>query len=127
MTDPIPATRDAGDTEQTKPPAVDRANEPPSNLPDTQGDAQPQPAAHASRTHSTSRHPHPNRTSRRLLPADLSREEAVRRLETFYRLTRLVAESNNDADRLVHDAARLISEVLGYLTVIPLLNVHGET
>ena len=64
---------------------------------------------------------------RRLLPADLSREEAVRRLETFYRLTRLVAESNNDADRLVHDAARLISEVLGDLTAISLLNVHGET
>ncbi len=69
----------------------------------------------------------PRRDSGGLIPANLTREEAVRRLEAFYELTRLVAESNNNVERIVQAVTRLVSEIIGDMTVITLLSGDKET
>jgi PAS domain S-box-containing protein len=56
---------------------------------------------------------------------ELSRERYARRIETFYRLTDLIAASNNDVKQITHSVTRLTSEVLGDLSVVTLLNRDG--
>jgi PAS domain S-box-containing protein len=91
------------------------------------GDLDPEQPQAAAKTHLASPS-YPRLASvRRSIPRNISREEAVLRLETFYRLTRLLADCENDVDRIAAAAARLASEALGDMATIALLNAHGET
>jgi PAS domain S-box-containing protein len=56
----------------------------------------------------------------------LSRERYGLRIETFYRLTRILAASGEDARQIARQVALLTSEVLGDLSVVTLLNANGE-
>ncbi len=85
------------------------------------------PKKNGNRTGHSGRPARPRRTLRRLIPPGISREEALRRLEAFYRITRVVADSDNDVDALVHATARLCAEALGDMSTVALLNMRGET
>ncbi len=69
----------------------------------------------------------PRRNAGGLIPADLSGEAVRVRLEAFQRLTRLVAESNNDINLVTQSVAQLTAEVIGDLSVVLLVRAHGET
>lgn len=84
---------------------------------------QEQPVTGKTASHSTRSH----RQEHPLFPGDLTREEAIRRMEIFHRLTRLIAESNNDLGRLMKSIARLASDLIGDMCVITLLNTDQET
>ncbi|HEX8992852.1 MAG TPA: PAS domain S-box protein [Anaerolineales bacterium] len=71
--------------------------------------------------------PRPRPNAGRLIPPDLTPEDALLRQEAFYSLTRLIAESNNDIDLLAGSVARLTAQVIGDLSVVLLVRGHGET
>ena len=56
-----------------------------------------------------------------------SGDEAARQNRALYRLTRRIAQSGNEVDRIAQSAAELVAEVIGDLCVISLLNSHSET
>jgi PAS domain S-box-containing protein len=58
-------------------------------------------------------------TSRKLI--QISRETYIRRIETLYRLSHIIAESGNDLKRITHAVAVLTAEVIGDLCSIALL------
>jgi PAS domain S-box-containing protein len=55
-----------------------------------------------------------------------SREIYIRRMETLYRLSHIMAESGNDLKRLTHSVTVLASEAIGDLCVISLLAGGGH-
>src|SRR5512138_441322 len=63
----------------------------------------------------------------RLLPHDLTMEEAVRRLRAMDGFTAVIAASNRSLDKLVRLTARMISDVVGDQVIITLLNTDNET
>lgn len=85
------------------------------------------PLRTAGKTSPRSLSSHRHRDGRRLISADITREDALRRLLTFHRLARLIADCENDIDGLAQAAAQLTSEVIGDMSVVTLLNAHGET
>jgi PAS domain S-box-containing protein len=56
----------------------------------------------------------------------ISREVYLRRMETLYRLSHIIAESGNDPKRIAHSVAILVSEVIGDLCVIASLHPSGQ-
>ncbi|HTO99962.1 MAG TPA: PAS domain S-box protein [Anaerolineales bacterium] len=63
----------------------------------------------------------------RLAPADLPREEAIRRLVLLHRLVRVSAESNHDVGKFLQGVAHLCSEQIGDMCTITMLNMRGQT
>ena len=57
---------------------------------------------------------------------ELARERYARRIETFYRLTRVLAAGDMDIHQITRSVAVLASEVLGDLCSITLLNRDGQ-
>lgn len=57
---------------------------------------------------------------------ELSRERYARRIETFYRLTRIIGESINDVNQITQGVSQLMAEVLGDLSVVTLLNTLSD-
>src|SRR5512137_1056577 len=60
------------------------------------------------------------------IPADMTREEALLRLEAFYRLTRLAGESHYDIGEMARMVARMMADMIGDLCVIMLLNMQRD-
>lgn len=63
-------------------------------------------------------------TSRKLM--EISRETYVKRIETLYRLSHILSESGNDAKRISRAVTILVSEVIGDICSISLLNPDGK-
>ncbi len=63
-------------------------------------------------------------TARKLI--ELSRETYVRRIETLYRLSHILSESGSDAKRIARAVTVLVSEVIGDISSISLLNPDGK-
>ncbi len=70
---------------------------------------------------------HQHSSLEELIPFDLSREEALQRMEVFYRLTRLLNENAYDIKRMTASVSRLVAEMVGDMSVMTLLNADGET
>ena len=58
---------------------------------------------------------------------EVSRDEALRRLESLHRLGHLITESNHDIKRMADAVARMACEMLGDMCVIGLLNSDNST
>jgi PAS domain S-box-containing protein len=71
--------------------------------------------------------PRPHRGAGQFVPVGITREEALRRLEGMSRFAQLVADSNRDRSRLMRSTARMLSEMVGDMTTITLLNTDNET
>ncbi|MGE5249269.1 MAG: PAS domain S-box protein [Bacteroidota bacterium] len=57
---------------------------------------------------------------------ETSRDVYVRRMETLYRLSHIIAESGNDLKRIAHAVAILTSEAIGDFSAIMLLDSSGR-
>ena len=57
---------------------------------------------------------------------EMSREEAVRQLQLFHRLTRLIHDTGHNVERMAQAAARLLSEQIGGMAVIMLFTADKE-
>ncbi len=68
-----------------------------------------------------------HRSTRHMLPIDITREEATRRMELLYHLARLIADSNYDTGRMAQAVADMLSEMIGDLSVITLLNADHQS
>lgn len=61
------------------------------------------------------------------VPANITREEAIQRLEALHRLARLISQSNHNIKKLTQSVARMASEMIGDMCVIGLVNHDGKS